>query len=813
MIGQTVSHYRILQKIGAGGMGEIYLAEDTKLKRQVALKFLPRHLTTDPDAKERFEREAQAAAALNHPNIVTVYEIGEHEGQVFIAMEYVEGRTLKELISDAGADPRVCPDANGNQKKGEHRGSLLQMDTVIDIASQIASGLAAAHAKGIVHRDIKPQNILVDKEGRVKILDFGLAKLKGISSLTKESSTLGTVHYMSPEQTMGKNVDHRTDIWSLGVLLYEMLTGKLPFKGDYEQAVIYSILNEEPKKATEILKDIPPEFDRILEKALAKEPEDRYQHVDDLMVDLKHLKRDSRTDRKPTPAASRRKPRHWLGWGIPAAAILLAAVAAILFFIPKGKPGPAAKPAATGARQGEWTNSIAVLPFRDFSSKKDQEYFCNGMTDAIIGRLAKIPELKVIATTSVMRYKETDKDIKEIGRELQVENILEGTLQKEGDQIRLSAQLISAGDGFHLWADTFDRKLDKVFAIQDEISQAIAAALQITLSEATRSAMTVDPTRNLQAYEHFMRGQNQVTSYLLSRREADFTTAVESFHRAIDVDASFAQAYSGLAWAYNNHREVTGNDAERPLVLKYLEAGYRLDPSLCETNAGMGWVRFEAGDIDGAYRYFRKAMAINPNSMPVNHVVGLFLSYLGLAEPSMRFIERSMQLDPAYFFSQFVKARILQLTGDFAGAEELLRRIIRLVPDDYQALALYVHLLIKTGRAQEAYPLLERVEKATTFTQSLVQDLRALYWAARGDRKQALQGMPTPKATVYAMLGMKKGALDLMEKEIAAGKPYLYLDLLHNPFYDKLRTEPRFQAILRRQQLIYEERMRKYGSW
>jgi non-specific serine/threonine protein kinase len=798
MIDEVISHYRIIKKIGSGGMGEVYLAEDTKLRRQVALKFLPKQLTADKEARLRFEREAQAAAALNHLNIVTVHEIGEHEGQVFIALEYVEGRTLDELIT-------------GGPLSGDLRGNL-PIPQVLEIAIQVASGLAAAHEKGVVHRDIKPQNILVDKNGRVKILDFGLAKLKGVSLLTKESSTLGTVYYMSPEQTMGKEVDHRTDIWSLGVLLYEMLTGKLPFKGDYEQAVIYSILNEDPGKATEIRKDLPPDFDRILEKALAKDPVDRYQHVDDLLVDLRHLQSDSRPDRQPAPAASRRKPGRWRGWGIPAAAILLAAVAAILFFVPKGKPGTGANPAATGAGQGEWTNSIAVLPFRDFSSKKDQEYFCNGMTDAIIGRLAKIPELKVIATTSVMRYKETDKDIKEIGRELQVENILEGTLQKEGDQIRLSAQLISAGSGFHLWADTFDRKLDKVFAIQDEISQAIAAALQITLSEATRSAMKVDPTRNLQAYEHLMRGQNLVTSYLLSRHENDFTSAVDSYQRAIEVDPGATQAYDGLAWAYMNHSEVTGNQTEVAMALKYCEAGYRLNPDLSETNAGMGWVSFAAGDFDGAYRHFRRASAINPNYMPVNHIIGLFLMNLGLAEPAMRFIDRSMQLDPAYFFSQFVKANILQMTGDFAGAEELLRRIMRLVPDDYQALALYVQLLIKTGRAQEAYPLLERVEKAAP-APSLGQNLRALYWAARGDRKRALQSMPGPKAAVYALLGMKGEALDLMEKEITAGKPYFYLDLVHNPFYDQLRAEPRFQELLRRQQLVYEERMRKYGSW
>ena len=325
--------------------------------------------------------------------------------------------------------------------------------------------------------------------------------------------------------------------------------------------------------------------------------------------------------------------------------------------------------------------------------------------------------------------------------------------------------------------------------------------------------MKVDPIRNLRAYDYTLRGQNLVTSYLLSRHENDFIAAVDSYQRAIEIEPGAPQAYEGLAWAYMNHSEVTGNETEVFMALKYSEAGYRLNPDLSETNLGMGWVSFAAGDIDGAYRHFRRALAINPNYMPVNHVIGLFLMNLGLAEPAMRFIERSLQLDPAYFFSQYVKANILQMTGDFAGDEELLRRIMRLVPDDYQALDQYVRLLIKTGRAQEAYPLLERVEKATP-TQSLVgQDLRALYWAARGDRKRALQSMPEPKATVYAMLGMKKEALDLMEKKTSAGNSYRYLDLLHNPLYDKLRAEPRFQDLLHQKQLVYEERMRKYGSW
>ncbi|HSQ34681.1 MAG TPA: serine/threonine-protein kinase, partial [Candidatus Binatia bacterium] len=350
-------------------MGEVYLAEDTKLKRQVALKFLPEQLTTEKEARERFEREAQAAAALNHPNIVTVYEIGEHAGQVFIAMEYVEGQTLKEMISGSVGANNYSPLPLAPRP--------LPLAQVLDIATQIASGLAVAHAKGIVHRDIKPQNIVISSGGTVKILDFGLSKLKGVSPLTKESSTLGTVHYMSPEQTMGKGVDHRTDIWALGVVLYEMLTGQPPFKGDYEQAVIYSILNEEPEGASKSRKDIPPEFDRILEKTLAKEPAARYPSMTDIAKKLERI----------------------------------------------------AKEDPEGAEK-EILPSIAVLPFVNMSADAENEYFSDGLAEEIINGLSRLHNLRVVARTSAFAFKGKNLDIREIGRKLNVLAILEGSVRK-----------------------------------------------------------------------------------------------------------------------------------------------------------------------------------------------------------------------------------------------------------------------------------------------------------------------------------------------------------------------------------------------
>ncbi len=405
MIGQTVSHYRIIEKLGEGGMGVVYKAEDTKLKRQVALKFLPAELTRDSQAKNRFFHEARAAAALNHPHIITVYEIGEHEGQVFIAMEYAEGRTLKDVIS-----------------VGTGRDLSLPVTQVIDIATQIAEGLKKAHAKGIVHRDLKPANVMLTDEESAKIVDFGLAKLKGQTRLTRTGTTLGTVAYMSPEQAMGKEVDQRTDIWSLGVILYEMLAGRLPFGGDYDQAVVYSILNESPRSVKSLRPETPPALEKIIGRCLEKDLAKRYQRMDEVMADMRAVPLEN------PPAAKTKKKATKLtllaGAGI---AVVALAILAYLFLQPK--------PAPPGGQ------SIAVLPFVDMSPQKDQEYFCDGMTEELINRLSKIQALRVPARTSAFFFKGKTADIREVGSKLNVETVLEGSVQKAGERLRITAQL------------------------------------------------------------------------------------------------------------------------------------------------------------------------------------------------------------------------------------------------------------------------------------------------------------------------------------------------------------------------------------
>ncbi|MFQ5640839.1 MAG: protein kinase, partial [bacterium] len=409
MIGKTISHYKIIEKLGGGGMGVVYKAKDTKLKRTVALKFLPPDLTRDAEAKERFMLEAQAASALDHPNICTIYEIDETEdGQLFIAMACYDGETLKQKVA----------------------GGKLQVASAMDISCQIAQGMAKAHEQGIVHRDIKPANLMVTSDGIVKILDFGLAKLTGVTQLTKTGTTLGTVAYMSPEQAQGVTMDHRTDIWSLGVVLYEMVSGELPFRGEYEQAVIYSILNEEPEQTTEI----PANLQQIVAKALAKEPEDRYQQMDEILTDLSALKKELESE--STKEA-----------------------------VGKEKQAP----------------SIAVLPFVDMSPEKDQEYFCDGMAEELIDALTKLEGLKVASRTSAFQFKGKEISIKKIGKELEVNQVLEGSVRKAGNRLRITAQLINVADGYHLWSEKYDRELEDVFAIQDDIAETIVNTLKVKL--------------------------------------------------------------------------------------------------------------------------------------------------------------------------------------------------------------------------------------------------------------------------------------------------------------------------------------------
>ena len=509
MIGETISHYKILEKIGEGGMGVVYKAHDTTLDRDVALKFLPRYLTNDPTEKERFYHEARAAAALTHQNIAVVYEIGGHENQIFIVMEYVEGKTLKQLLE---AEP-------------------LTVQRVLDMAIQVCEGMAAAHEKGVVHRDIKSENIIVTPKGHPKITDFGLAKLKGGTKLTRAGSTLGTAAYMSPEQARGEEVDQRSDVFSFGVVLYEMLSGRLPFRGDHPTALAYSIINEEPQPITRFNEKVTLEIEHIVSKALAKDKDERYQHADDLLADLRHERKTLEyaragyartTSTTPVVELAKRKRDPGSYWIAATAIVVLAAAVVILnpFNLRLGITG-------TAPEEGK---SIAVLPFIIMGGDKEDEYFSDGITEDIITQLAKVGELKVIARTSVMQYKDTKKSISEIGRELNVSTVLEGSVRRSEGQVRVVAQLIDVRNSEHLWADSYDRDLTKIFAIQSDVAQQIARALKAKLSPAEKSSIERPPTANPEAYQLYLKGR----FYWNKRRLDDMRTAIAYFNQAIE---------------------------------------------------------------------------------------------------------------------------------------------------------------------------------------------------------------------------------------------------------------------------------------
>ena len=733
---RKIGRYEICSQLGAGGMGEIYLATDTKLDRKVALKILPSdivdsHAGAGSDRVRRFVQEARAASALNHPNILTIYEIDEIDSEHFIATEFVDGETLRDRIRFATITPTEA----------------------IEIGIQVASALWATHSVGIIHRDIKPDNIMLRRDGIVKVLDFGLAKLSRERQTTHTNSlaptqdfintdvgmVMGTARYMSPEQARGFDVDARTDIWSLGCVLYEIIAGRPPFSGQTAIDIMSGIIQLEPDSLAQYLPDGPRDLDRIVARTLRKDREERYQTAKDLLNDLKELKRE--VDSQSHRAAVSRASGELLADSVP-------------------------------------EKSIAVLYFENMNSEEDSDYFCAGMTEDIITDLSKIKELKVVSRTDVLPFSKKQVNTRQVGEALRVNYILEGSVRSSGKRIRITAQLISVRDGYHLWAERFDRQLEDIFDLQNEVSQKIVDALKISLSDSERQALTQKPTDDLRAYDFYMRGRELL--YLKGCRNIE--NAIQMFENAAAIDPGFASPYAGLAEAYSSMYECyDGNSTWLSKAIDINQKALALEPSSLDAKFGIAMVYFHHRRYPESKRILEEILRQNSDFFPAHMRLGMIAERDNNLDLALRFYRRAAEIKPYNEDPWVFLVDLYRKLGNVAAAQEASLRVIEIGSRKLEA---SLEDIIVMSRLAEAYARFGSREEANATLNRVLElepnDGLALYNCA----------------CTYALLGDGKASLLVLRRAFESGFRTVGHWAENDSAFETLHNDPEFQQVV-----------------
>ena len=693
MIGQTISHYKILEKLGEGGMGVVYKAQDLKLDRLVAIKFLPGHLSASADSKARFLQEAKATAALNHPNILNVYEVDEQDDGMFLVMEYLDGTTLKRYLSNLTS------------------GTGVPVHQALEWASQIAQGLKAAHGKNIVHRDIKPENVMLAHDGKLKIMDFGIAKLKSSSGLTRTGTSLGTLSYMAPEQAQGESADQRSDIWSLGVVLYELLTADLPFKSEHEAGLLYLIVNEDPPVPSLMDRKIPHQVDALLKKMLAKGRTQRYQSMDEVLQSLQE------TLRSVDSSAS--QPQ---------------------------------------------TKAIAVLPFGNISPDKESDYFSDGLTEELIINLSRLKDIRVVPRTTSMQYKTTTKDVKAIGRELGTRYILAGSVRKFQDNLRIAVELVDVEADAQLWAETYKGKLSDVFDIQEQVSKQIVDALMVKLTPKEQIVLTKRPTLNAQAFDCNLRARDSM--YRFTKNGVQI--AVELFQKAIEYDARYADAYAGLSEAYAHLYQQF--DRNETLLDKAMEAGLKAlmyDPSLSEAYSALGLVYLHKKSTAEALETSLKAIELNPSNHTAYWTLGRTYVTTDRTREAIDLFLKVVELNADFYAAYGDLVLCYVRLGENDNVKKWLDeslvmfpRYLTLHPDDARAHIFFALALVRSGRIEEG-----KVKAARAIDLSPNDPLMfynaACFYANINEKALALQTLKKALASGYGFHEWTKRDPDL----------------------------------------------------